>query len=142
MQKCAFCDVTEDERNKILLATPLTVVLMANQRKVPGQLLVVPKRHVERLSELSNEERKEIFEVIVTAEKRIIKYYGAGCDVTQHYKPYLDEDGFKVNHLHFHVLPRYKGDSLDKLREKERILYKSITEKEWDDTVIMWSIAL
>lgn len=122
--------MTNNNRNHILRTYTNTVVVMANLRKVPGQVLVIPKRHIERFSELNKVERDEIFEVIADTENRLVNYYNAGCEVTQRYKPYLEEDEFAVDHLHFHVLPRREDDILEEMRIKEHRVYSEVTAEE------------
>jgi diadenosine tetraphosphate (Ap4A) HIT family hydrolase len=73
---CPFCNVKNNERNTILKSAKHSIVLMSNMRKVPGQVLVIPKRHIERFSELTTEERSEVFDLVAEAEKKIIKKFG------------------------------------------------------------------
>jgi len=133
MSTCPFCDLKNNERNHILQEYEYTVLLMANLRKVPGQLLVIPKRHLERFSELSQNERDEIFDIIANVEKRLINHYKAGYEITQRYKPYLEKDDFAVRHLHFHVLPRQKDDVLEEQRVQEHQLHSSATKEEVEE---------
>ena len=130
MTRCVFCDITDSERNHILRDSAYTILMMANQRKVPGQLLVIPKRHVERFSEINKAEWNEIFEVIADAEKRLVSYYRAGCEVAQRYKPYLKEDAFAVSHLHFHIMPRREDDILERTRVEEHKMHSAVTVQE------------
>lgn len=135
MVKCVFCNVTNSKRNKILKNNSLTILLMANQRKVPGQVLVIPKRHIERFSEINEAEKDEIFRVIADTEKRLVSFYKSGCEVTQRYKPYIEDDDFAVSHLHFHLYPRQKDDALDRLRLKERLMHSPMTTLEVESMV-------
>lgn len=77
----------------------------------PGHALLVPKRHVADWFGASPEERAELAEATLTAQRRILKRAGAS-----------PPDGFNVGinageaagqtvfHLHVHVIPRYRGD--------------------------------
>ena len=76
---CGFCDIDEIKTRKLFDNRKVMVVL-SNPRLVPGHLLVIPKRHVEKLSELSNEEKKELFETAIKFQKKIISKYSSGCD--------------------------------------------------------------
>ena len=74
-----------------------------------GHLLVVPKRHITALEDLNKDEDKDVMMLI----KRAIKFL----------KNAFNPDGFNVGinlgnysggsieHIHFHILPRYKGDT-------------------------------
>lgn len=76
-----------------------------------GHLLVIPTRHIEDISEMSDEEGHDLFPA-VKAGLQIVK---------QNYKP----DGFNIGmnvgraagqtiaHLHFHIIPRVTGDVVD-----------------------------
>lgn len=111
---CPFC--IGDER--ILKSNDTAQVLLSNPRKVPGHFLVVPKRHVEKPWDLTAEELTDIFELIFFIEQRIIGKLGDGCDVRQNYRPFQGENGLKVNHIHFHVIPRANEDYIYQISEK------------------------
>lgn len=72
-----------------------------------GHCLVIPKRHVKTIWELTDEELKDLYAVLIR---------------TKHYLEDLRPDGFNiginegkaagqtVEHLHIHLIPRYVGD--------------------------------
>jgi ATP adenylyltransferase len=74
-----------------------------------GHLMVVPRRHCVNLDQLSNEELQELF-YLLKVSTRILK----GC---------LDPHGFNIginignaggageDHIHFHIVPRWTGDT-------------------------------
>ncbi|KPU64062.1 HIT family hydrolase [Thermococcus sp. EP1] len=103
---CPFCIpaqgalLYEDEKIRILIDS-----YPANK----GHLLVVPKRHVEKLEDLREDEKFALLK---------------GIEISiQNLKKLLNPDGFNIGinlgeaagqtvpHLHIHVIPRYKGDS-------------------------------
>ena len=79
---------------------------------MPGHLLIIPKKYVEKLSELNSEERKEIFDTAIYFQEKILKNIAPGCDMRQHYRPFIPQRKFKVNHLHIHLQPRKNKDKL------------------------------
>ena len=103
---CPFCVpseevlVYEDEFIRILIDS-----YPANR----GHLLIVPKRHVEKLEELNEKEKLALIEGIEMAIEKL--------------KKVLEPDGFNIGinigevagqtvpHIHIHVIPRYKGDT-------------------------------
>jgi len=124
---CPFCDPNEHW----LKENELARVVLSNPRKVPGHFLVTPKRHVEKPWELTPEELQAIFELIFFIEQRIIGKLGDGVDVRQNYRPFLQQDGLKVNHVHFHVLPRAREDYIYKVSEQfERDLFAELDDLE------------
>jgi ATP adenylyltransferase len=75
-----------------------------------GHLMIIPKRHISLLGELSGEESLDIMNEITAAQNAL----------TEVYKP----DGFNIganlgrasgagieNHIHFHIVPRWNGDT-------------------------------
>lgn len=111
---CPFCN--PDER--VLKENAHAQVILSNPRKVPGHFLVVPKRHLEKPWELKPEELQDIFELIFFIEQKIIGKLGDGCDVRQNYRPFLKQNQLKVDHLHFHVIPRTLNDYIYSVSEK------------------------
>jgi diadenosine tetraphosphate (Ap4A) HIT family hydrolase len=91
---------------------------LSDPHKVPGHLLVVPKRHVEKPWELTHEELTDIFDLIFMIEQKILGKLGDGVDIRQNYRPFLDQDGLKVNHVTFHVIPRSQDDYIYSVSEQ------------------------
>lgn len=111
---CPFCDAGK----RVLKSNATAEVILSNPRKVPGHFLVVPKRHVEQPWELTKDELGDIFELIFFIEQKVIGKLGDGCDVRQNYRPFLQQGELKVNHVHFHVIPRSLYDYIYRISEK------------------------
>lgn len=110
---CVFCPDVEgysDEERLVLCRNGLTMVLMNKYPYNNGHLLVCPKRHIAGLEDLTAEEMLEIMQWI-TKSIAILKRV-------------MNPDGFNVglnlgtvagagmeSHLHFHIVPRWNGDS-------------------------------
>jgi len=102
---CIFCKAPKEE----VIFSSKKIFLQAN--KYPygeGHLLVIPKRHVNQVIDLTSKEREELFNMIdlsVYALNIFMKPegYNIGCSIG-------DVAGESIKHLHFHILPRYKGD--------------------------------
>lgn len=85
----------------------------SNPQLVLHHILVIPERHVEEPSQLDPDECRELFDTIILFQKRIMKLgIGTGCDVRQHWRPFLPENDLKVDHLHWHIIPRTLNDTL------------------------------
>ena len=68
-----------------------------------GHALVVPKRHVDRLTELGPKETGPLLDAVSQVCRRVER-------LTGHYNVGLNQGEFAgqiVFHLHFHVIPRY-----------------------------------
>lgn len=111
---CPFCNIAK----RTLKSNDHASVILSNPRKVPGHFLIVPKRHVEEPWSLTNDELTDIFELIYFIERKIIGKLGDGCDVRQNYRPFVGQNGLKVNHTHFHVIPRSNEDYIYQISEK------------------------
>ena len=127
VKDCPFCGGGE----RVLKSNERAQVILSNPRKVPGHFLVVPKRHVEKPWELTNEELTDIFALIFFIEQKIIGKLGDGCDVRQNYRPFLQQGELKVNHIHFHVIPRSLEDYIYQISEKyDSELFADLDELE------------
>jgi len=129
--ECPFCN-TEHLKNKtkMLYNGKHVYVILSNPRLMSGHLLVIPKKHVEKLSELSDEEKKELFDKVVEFQEKVLKHFG-GCDIRQHFRPFQPQDSLKINHLHIHLHPREIGDELyDKSQIFEKQIFSQLTEQE------------
>ncbi len=129
-KNCPFCD----PKDRVLKENEHALMLLSNPRKMPGHFLVIPKRHVEKTWELTKDELSAIFDLIFFIEKKIIGKLGDGCDIRQNYRPFLEQSKLKVDHVHFHVYPRYYEDYLYKVSEKfEADLFTDLDESEHDE---------
>lgn len=127
---CPFCDPLE----RVINSNASAQMMLSDPRKVPGHTLVMPKRHVEKPWDLTEQEILDIFELIAMAEQRIIGKLGTGCDIRQAYRPFLKQDALKVNHMTFHVIPRAKDDYLYSVSEKyEEDLFAELDDLERDE---------
>jgi len=111
---CPFCATD----TKTLKSNAHASVILSNPRKVPGHFLVVPKRHVEKPWELTPEELQDVFELVFFVEQRLIANgLGDGADIRQNYRPFMGQNGLKVDHIHFHVIPRASEDYIYQVSE-------------------------
>jgi len=130
MNNCPFCNTAD----RVLKENENAKVILSNPRKMPGHFLVIPKRHVEEPWELKKEELTDIFDLIFFIEKKIIGKLGDGVDIRQNYRPFLEQSKLKVNHVHFHVYPRYFEDYLYKVSEQfEKDLFTDLDEGEQEE---------
>lgn len=129
---CPFCDCGE----KILKQNDLAQVILSDPHKVPGHLLVIPKRHIEKPWDLTHDELTSIFDLIFFIEKKLMAKLGDGFDIRQNYRPFMDQSRLKVNHVHFHVLPRSEGDYIYQIAEQyETDLFVELDDMERDAVI-------
>jgi len=112
---CIFCNRIEkssdnDEDNLILFRGEKAFVIMNAYPYNNAHLMVLPKRHVANIEDLSEEEITEMMVLVQRATKSLRKIY----------KP----DGFNIGinmgkaagagveaHIHIHIVPRWNGDT-------------------------------
>jgi ATP adenylyltransferase len=130
IKNCPFCIISL-EKSKIIKEKNYTRVVFSNPRLTPGHLLVISKRHVEKISELNKEEQKELLETVIEFQEKILKKVAKGCDIRQNYRPFQREDKLKIHHLHVHLQPRELFDELyKKCQIFEKDIFKELTEEE------------
>jgi len=135
---CRFCTIINDETERIVAYRDHYFVLLSNPRLVPGHLLVIPRRHVERPNELNAEEQKNMFDTMLEFQDYILENVASGCDIRQHCKPFLPESRLKVNHVHFHVLPREFQDELFLHSQKNDEVFTDLGEDERDHFLMLF----
>ena len=106
----------------------MTVVL-SNPRLLPGHILVFPKRHVEKISELNQTERTELFNTVIEYQQKIIDTFD-GCDMRQNYRPFATQSNVKVDHVHIHLLPRKPDDVLKEVLKHEKKMWTALVPSE------------
>lgn len=129
MENCPFCDIAKEHR--VLEEGEYAFVIFSNPRLMLGHLLVIPKRHVTKIFQLTKQEQSEIFDLLIKYQEKIIKNLSAGCDIRQNFKPYVKNSRTHVDHVHFHLLPRDFQDELhQKVESRKDPLYKDLTDEE------------
>ncbi|MBC7546673.1 HIT domain-containing protein [Candidatus Saccharibacteria bacterium] len=124
---CPFCNPQE----RVLKENGYAQMLLSDPRKVPGHMLVMPKRHMVKPWELTEKELTDIFELIFFVQQRVIGVLGEGCDIRQNYRPFSNQNSLKVNHLTFHVVPRSQNDYLYQVSEQfERDVFAELDDVE------------
>lgn len=137
---CPFCTV-DAIKTRIIKETQNIRVVFSNPRMVSGHLLVIPKRHIERLSELNSAERKELFDTAIEFQELILSRFAKGCDLSQHCRPFLPESEVKVNHMHLHLRPREFEDELfQKCQKFEKDMWKKLSDDEFEKVVSLLGI--
>ena len=107
-RRCAFCD---PDRARIVHDDSLVFVLRDGYPVSPGHVLVIPHRHVSSFFDATPEERRAILEALEVAKHAIEKEYRPDA-----WNVGINDGaaaGQTVDHLHVHLIPRYRGDRPD-----------------------------
>jgi len=113
--ECVFCriggdDSSLDRENLVLHRGEHCFVVLNRYPYINGHLMIVPFRHAGDLSSLDRTERIEIMDLAVQAEQALAE--------TMHCQGL--NGGWNIGsaggagipgHLHFHILPRWNGDT-------------------------------
>jgi diadenosine tetraphosphate (Ap4A) HIT family hydrolase len=105
--ECLFCNLDR----AILAETDLSRAFLDTFPVSQGHTLVIPKRHIETIWEMTNEEYADAFDLIRKVKhilKRKFDPHGFNVGVNCG-----DAAGQTVFHAHIHLIPRYYGDVPD-----------------------------
>jgi histidine triad (HIT) family protein len=109
MNSCPFCDPEVISKQK-LFETTKEFVLYNIRKTNRGRCLVIPKRHVVTLRELSDDELNSLVGTVKLVSTKLKSYlHPAGIN-------YGFNEGIiagqMIPHFHIHILPRFNNDHL------------------------------
>lgn len=111
---CFFClpenHLGPDRDKLVLYSDPAALVMMNLYPYNNGHLLVAPRRHVSSLSQASEQERLTLVNLVARASDILsakMNAQGFNMGINQG----RVAGGSVEDHLHFHITPRYLGDS-------------------------------
>lgn len=103
---CPFCNLAPDR--EIIMETSHVYAIYDKYPVNEGHSLIIPKRHCQNYFDLSEEEQVNCWKAVNRVKQIIIKKYNPdgfniGININE-------VAGQTVNHVHIHLIPRYKGD--------------------------------
>ena len=109
MPKCVFCDIISGHLPAATVYDDQhTLAFLDHAPLLPGHVLVVPKEHIQTLDALPGEQLAPYFTVVQRLSRAVQAAFKAqGSFVATNIR--ISQS---VPHLHFHVVPRNKGDGL------------------------------
>lgn len=108
MKKCPFCNLENLRQHEIIHKDSNNIAFFSKEPVTLGHTLVIPRRHVKSLLALKERDTDKLFELVRRIAKVIHKVLKPdGLDIGTNYGRIA---GQSVDHLHVHVIPRYKGD--------------------------------
>jgi diadenosine tetraphosphate (Ap4A) HIT family hydrolase len=107
-EECPFCPPLEV---RALLESELAFAIFDRFPVNPGHVLVIPRRHVADIFDLTEGELRDLLRLLSLARQRIasdfaVAGFNAGVNVG-------DAAGQTIAHAHVHLIPRYPGDVAD-----------------------------
>jgi diadenosine tetraphosphate (Ap4A) HIT family hydrolase len=110
---CVFCVLAEepvDESTGVIAKTDLSFVVLNAFPYGSGHILILPRRHVSSIPELTDAEYEDYFLVLRRSVVALDKAYGAdGMNIGMNLG--VAAGAGIPKHLHGHVLPRWLGDT-------------------------------
>lgn len=111
MPDCIFCKIIKGEipSSKVYEDKKVFAFLDINPIN-KGHVLVVPKNHSLDLSDMADEDIKNLFIAAKKIANAVMKATGAqGCNLGMNNRKAA---GQLVMHSHLHIIPRFEGDGL------------------------------
>ncbi len=102
---CQFCDLKNIKNQECKkLSGKYWLVFISKYPYMDGNLMIIPKRHIEDTSELSEEEKIEFFEILEKVKDKLGKIFK-----TNEFNIWLNlgkNSGCSISHLHWQIIPR------------------------------------
>ncbi len=111
---CVLCEISKDNvddgNNLLIDKSDLTFTVLNLYPYNNGHLMVVPNRHTDDFTSLTEDESKEIMDKLQLAKKALDKIFNPdafniGLNLGQVSGAGIHE------HIHFHIVPRWNGDT-------------------------------
>lgn len=131
---CVFCD-PQTISCQMFYENGRAMALLPHKPVLGGHVLILPKRHVESLEELSPEEMGDIERIVHKIDPLMKRLYRSTGSL------FLEKNGAvagqSVPHVHFHYLPRSKAQSQLSfiLSFLSRPWFKPLSKREIEETV-------
>jgi histidine triad (HIT) family protein len=107
--RCVFCDIVAGDEPAEVVFDDSAVLAFLDRRPVfPGHVLIVPRAHVETLTDLPVDQVAPVFQrvqLITAAVESALAADGSFVAMNNRVSQ-------SVPHLHVHVVPRRRGDGL------------------------------
>ena len=111
---CVFCGRAEPgtgPEEELMIARGRSCFVMLNRYPYnPGHLLIIPYRHCGDLTDLTPEERSELMELCVHAE-RVLRQLSQPAAFNAGFNLGAAAGAGVADHLHLHLVPRWHGDT-------------------------------
>jgi ATP adenylyltransferase len=109
---CLLCAMARGDKSvetRVIFQDENGMVVLNRYPYNPGHLMVFPKKHVEKLSDLNEKAFVALFNLVKKSSKLIEKTYspqGMNIGINQG-----RSSGASVMHLHVHLVPRYENET-------------------------------
>lgn len=113
-EECIFCTAAEelpDNENSLVVYRGQNVFILMNRYPYNnGHLLIIPYRHISKIDEMNEAERLEVFTLLEKSVNTLEKSLSAqGFNIGTNLGKVAGA-GIE-DHIHFHIVPRWNGDT-------------------------------
>ena len=111
MSDCVFCDIVAGSAPASIVYRDDVVIAFMDITPInPGQVVVIPKKHLTYLAELDEATGMHLFKITMQLAQAIRKS-GVKCEGINLFVADGEAAGQEVFHFHMLVIPRFKADS-------------------------------
>jgi len=105
---CIFCKIISgDIPAKFLKETSDSVSFLDAFPLAKGHVLVIPKKHHQRIQDMTSEENTDLFSLVHEMVSKVDSVTGSTLVAVHN----GEEAGQEIPHVHVHLVPRSKNDS-------------------------------
>ncbi|GFN40216.1 MAG: HIT domain-containing protein [Thaumarchaeota archaeon] len=105
---CIFCKIAQGEiPTKKIMETANSLAFLDAFPLTKGHSLVIPKKHYEKIQEMSKEEIADLFDTVKQITSKSEKIVNASLIAVHNGR----ESGQEIPHVHVHVIPRKPEDN-------------------------------
>jgi diadenosine tetraphosphate (Ap4A) HIT family hydrolase len=109
LTKCDWCNPPEEDKKYLLFDSGCWSVFLANEQDYIGRCILVLKRHCGSMAEVTDDEWKDLLNLIRKLEMCLKTVFGADlCNWSCLMNSFFKEPE-PCPHLHIHVRPRYRN---------------------------------
>ena len=105
---CPFCSSLG---SRVYLENELALAILDSFPISEGHSLIIPRRHVSSIFEIQKSELLSLFNLLADARNKLTEQFspdGFNIGINDN-----EAAGQTINHVHIHLIPRYKGDQED-----------------------------
>ncbi len=110
MSDCIFCKIVSGEfENSNIYEDDALLAFMDIQPVNKGHILIIPKKHVELISDLDEETSGKMF-ILAGKINSALRKSGIMLEGINYFLADGEAAGREVFHTHLHIIPRFKND--------------------------------